>query len=76
MKRLGENQTILMEKLKSEGKIENIGKYYRTLVSRRTSNAGLKNFVKYCVDELGYKIQLGKRGGLETATLYVKEKNK
>ena len=61
---------MLMERLEKEGRIENIGRYYRSLVSNRTSNQGLKSFIEYCTSELGYKLQLGKRGGLETACLY------
>lgn len=70
MKRLGENQKIMLEKLTEEGKIENIGRFYRSIVSNRTSNKGLISFVNYCVEELGCKFTLGKRGGYETAVLY------
>ena len=70
MKRLGENQKIMLEKLIAEGKIENIGKFYRSISSSRTSNQSLINFINYCIKELGYKFTPGKRGGYETAILY------
>lgn len=70
MRRLGENQKIMLEKLTNEGKIENIGKFYRSIASSRTSNQGLISFVNYCVEELGYKFTPGKKGGYETAILY------
>lgn len=68
MKRLGENQKIMMEKLEKEGKIENIGNFYRGISSKRTSSEGLKNFIAYA-QKLGYKLELGARGGLATAKL-------
>lgn len=70
MKRLGINQKIMLEKLTKEGKIENIGRFYRSIASRKTTNAGLISFIDYCVEELGYKLTPGKRGGYETAILY------
>lgn len=70
MKRLGENQKIMLEKLTAEGRIENIGRFYRSIASSRTSNKALISFVNYCVEELGYKFIPGKRGGYETAILY------
>ena len=70
MKRLGTNQKIMLEKLTKEGKIENIGRFYRSISSKRTSNNALISFVNYCVEELDYKLTLGKKGGYETAILY------
>lgn len=70
MKRLGENQKILLEKLQKDGKIENVGEFYRSISSRKTSNQGLKSFIDYVTTELDYKLELGKRGGLSTAKLY------
>ena len=70
MKRLGINQKIMLEKLNQEGKIENIGRFYRSIASRQSTNAPLKSFINYCIEELDCKLTLGKRGGYETATLY------
>lgn len=70
MKRLGINQKIMLEKLTKEGKIENIGRFYRSIASRQATNASLISFIDYCVKELGYKFTLGKKGGYETAILY------
>lgn len=70
MKRLGEIQTILIEKLKKEGEIKDLGKSYRALSNcpRRVTNATIMNFVAYA-ETLGYKLTNGIRGGLETAIL-------
>ena len=70
MKRLGENQKVMLEKLTREGKIENIGNFYRSISSRKATNASLESFIKYAVEELNYKFEAGKRGGLATAKLY------
>ena len=69
MKRLGENQKVMLEKLNKEGKIENIGDFYRSISSRKATTESLKNFIQYAQEEMNCKLELGKRGGLATAIL-------
>lgn len=66
----GSIQKMMMEKLEKEGKIENVGKTYRSFASspRMINNTQIKSFIEYAIG-LGYKFTLGARGGLDTSVL-------
>lgn len=68
----GSIQKIMYEVLKKEGRIEKLGQTYRSYSKspRRTGNTPIENFISE-VKEIhpNAKLELGKRGGLDTATL-------
>ena len=67
--KLGENQKAVLELLEKEGVVENLGNTYRNFArsAKQTTNATIMNFV-----EKVKTIQLGKKGGLATATLKIR----
>ena len=67
----GHVQMILWEILEKEGKIERLGETYQSYSARkhRTSLKPLYSFIEEAKKE-GYKLKLGKFGGLFSATLY------
>jgi hypothetical protein len=70
--RLGENQKSVLELLEKEGRVENLGNTYRCFAksAKQTTNATILNFVeKVKAIYPNATLELGKRGGLGTATL-------
>lgn len=73
--RLGENQKSVLELLEKEGVVENLGNTYRWFAksAKQTTNATILNFVeKVKAIHPKASLELGKRGGLGTATLRIR----
>lgn len=73
--RLGKNQKAVLELLEKEGVVENLGSTYRKFSRSpaQTTNETIMNFVeKVKTIYPNATLELGKRGGLETATLRIR----
>ena len=73
--RLGENQKAVLELLEKEGVVKNLGNTYRNFAksARQTTNATIMNFVeKVKTIYPNASLELGKKGGLGTATLRIR----
>lgn len=73
--RLGENQKLVLELLEKDGIVKNLGNTYRGFArsARQTSNETILHFVEKVKDKYpNATLELGKNGGLGTATLRIR----
>lgn len=73
--RLGLKQKAVLNLLEKEGMIENLGRTYRSYCAsaRQTNNTTIMNFVeKVKIIYPNATLELGKKGGLDTASLKIK----